>query len=47
MVAFITGAGLKTQEAVAPSLPAANVIKPTIASFEEALAARQVQEVRT
>jgi threonine synthase len=45
VVAFITGGGLKTQEAVAPSLPPAQVIKPTIAAFEEQLAQRQAQEV--
>jgi len=39
VVAFITGAGLKTAEAVAPSLNAALKINPTIESFEEALAA--------
>ena len=40
VVAFITGAGLKTQEAVAPSLAPALTIRPTIDSFEEALAER-------
>jgi threonine synthase len=45
VVAFITGGGLKTQEAVAPSLPEATHIKPTIAAFEEALAERKVVEV--
>lgn len=39
VVAFITGAGLKTAEAVAPALNAALKIHPTIESFEEALAA--------
>jgi threonine synthase len=45
VVAFITGGGLKTQEAVAPALPEATHIKPTIAAFEEALAERKVVEV--
>lgn len=40
VVAFITGAGLKTQEAVAPALTPALRIRPTIASFEEALLER-------
>src|SRR5581483_8433187 len=39
VVAFITGGGLKTQEAVAPALPPATHIKPQISAFEEALAA--------
>ena len=38
-VAFITGAGLKTQEAVAGVVQPL-IIKPTIESFEEALAER-------
>ena len=41
VVAFITGAGLKTPEAVADSLPEAIQIAPTITSFEEALSRRQ------
>ena len=41
VVAFITGAGFKTQEAVENALPAAIHVQPTIASFEQALAARQ------
>jgi threonine synthase len=40
IVAFITGGGLKTQEAVADALPPALQVKPTVASFEEALLAR-------
>jgi threonine synthase len=40
VVAYITGAGLKTQEAVADALPAPLHIQPTLASFEEALAQR-------
>ena len=40
VVAFITGAGLKTQEAVADSLPDPIHVQPTIASFEEAMAQR-------
>jgi len=40
VVAFITGAGLKTQEAVAPWLQPALAVQPTIASFEEALSER-------
>jgi threonine synthase len=40
VVAFITGAGLKTQEAVADVLPEPLHVQPTIASFEEALALR-------
>ena len=36
VVAFITGAGLKTQEAVAPRLKPALAVKPNIASFENA-----------
>ena len=40
VVAFITGAGLKTQEAVAPRLRPALAVQPTIGSFEEALSER-------
>jgi len=40
VVAFITGAGLKTQEAVVPALKPALKISPTIDSFEQALTAR-------
>jgi threonine synthase len=40
VVAFITGAGLKTQEAVLPRLAPSLVVKPSIASFEEALQQR-------
>jgi len=39
-VAFITGAGLKTQEAVADSLPEPIHIQPSISSFEQALSDR-------
>jgi threonine synthase len=42
VVAFITGAGLKTQEAVMPALTPALKIRATIDSFEEALAERQL-----
>ncbi len=42
VVAFITGAGLKTQEAVIPSLTPALHIRATIDSFEEALSERQL-----
>jgi threonine synthase len=42
VVAFITGAGLKTQEAVVPALAPALHIQPTIDSFEEAVAARDL-----
>jgi threonine synthase len=40
VVAFITGAGLKTQEAVAPALKPALSVRPTIESFEEAYSER-------
>ncbi len=40
VVAYITGAGFKTQEAVADALPTPLHIQPTMASFEEALAQR-------
>jgi threonine synthase len=40
VVAFITGAGLKTQEAVADALPDPLYVKPNLASFEEALLER-------
>ena len=40
VVAFITGAGLKTQEAVAPRLQPRLDIQPSITSFEEALSER-------
>jgi threonine synthase len=40
VVAFITGAGLKTQEAVLSSLAPSLVVRPTMASFEEALKGR-------
>jgi threonine synthase len=42
VVAFITGAGLKTQEAVAPSLTPALSIKATMESFEQALSEREL-----
>jgi threonine synthase len=38
VVAFITGAGLKTQEAVQDRLVPRLVIEPHLASFEEAIA---------
>jgi threonine synthase len=41
VVAFITGAGLKTQEAVAPALKPALTVKATIDSFEDALEERE------
>lgn len=41
VVAFITGAGLKTQEAVAPALRPPLAVEPTIESFEQALEARE------
>lgn len=41
VVAFITGAGLKTQEAVAPALQPALSVRPTIESFEQALSERE------
>ena len=41
VVAFITGAGLKTQEAVAPALTPALQVKATIESFEHELEARE------
>ena len=40
IVAFITGAGLKTQEAVTPVLSPALNITPDIGAFEEALTER-------
>lgn len=40
VVAFITGAGLKTQEAVTEALTPPLHVQPTIASFEEALGER-------
>ncbi|MCH7718873.1 MAG: threonine synthase [Chloroflexi bacterium] len=40
VVAFITGAGLKTQEAVTGALTPPLSIEPTIASFEEAMGER-------
>jgi len=41
VVAFITGAGLKTAEAVQDALAEPVLVDPTIASFEEAIARRQ------
>jgi threonine synthase len=41
VVAFITGAGLKTQEVVAPELDPALSITPSLAAFEEALLERE------
>jgi threonine synthase len=40
VVAFITGAGLKTQEAVVDKIGKALHVSPTVASFEEAIAQR-------
>ena len=40
VVAFITGAGLKTQEAVADVLPPPLMVQPTVESFEAALLER-------
>ncbi|HUS83426.1 MAG TPA: threonine synthase [Dehalococcoidia bacterium] len=40
VVAFITGAGLKTQEAVIDKINKALHVAPTVASFEEAIAQR-------
>ncbi|MEX1254318.1 MAG: threonine synthase [Dehalococcoidia bacterium] len=42
VVAFITGAGLKTQEAVSEALTPPLRIQPTIAAFEQALGGRPV-----
>lgn len=47
VVAFITGGGLKTQEAVENALPEAIHIKPTMASFEEVMAVRAAQSLVT
>ncbi len=44
-MAFITGAGLKTQEAVADVLEEPLHIEPHIASFEEALGERRDTDV--
>ncbi|HLG74028.1 MAG TPA: threonine synthase, partial [Chloroflexota bacterium] len=44
-VAYITGNGLKTQEAVADQLAPSMCVGPTLTSFEEALAAREPQLV--
>jgi threonine synthase len=41
VVAFITGAGLKTQEAVQGALAEPLLVKPSIASFEEAFSRRR------
>jgi len=41
VVAFITGAGLKTQEAVAPALKPALAVEANIESFEQALEERE------
>jgi threonine synthase len=41
VVAFITGAGLKTQEAVTEALEPPLHIEPNIASFEQALGERE------
>ena len=42
VVAFVTGAGLKTQEAVMPALTPALQIRATMESFEEALSQRDL-----
>jgi len=42
VVAFITGAGLKTQEAVVDKIAKAVHISPTVASFEQAIGERDV-----
>ena len=41
VVAFITGAGLKTQEAVLDALTPPLHVQPHVASFEEAIARRK------
>jgi threonine synthase len=41
VVAFVTGAGLKTQEAVAPALQPPLQVQATIESFEQELEARE------
>lgn len=43
-IAFITGSGLKTQEAVTNSLAAPIQIKPNLSAFQEALAKRAEQK---
>ena len=45
-VAFITGAGLKTQEAVIDTLEPPLHVEPTIASFEEAFGERREADVQ-
>ena len=45
-VAFITGAGLKTQEAVIDTLEPPLQVEPTIAAFEEALGERREVDVQ-
>ena len=45
-VAFITGAGLKTQEAVIDTLEPPLQVEPTIAAFEEALGERREADVQ-
>ena len=47
VVAFITGAGLKTQEAIAEFLPEPMFVQPNMASFEEALLERKGGPTRT
>ena len=47
VVAFITGGGLKTQEAVTDALPEALQVKPTMSSFEEALLASKGRAIPT
>ena len=45
-VAFITGAGLKTQEAVKDTLEPPLQVEPSITAFEEALGARREANVQ-
>lgn len=47
VVAFITGAGYKTQEALAGHLPPFMQVKPTVASFEEALEKRKAEKSKS
>ena len=46
-VAFITGAGLKTQEAVKDTLEPPLQVEPNITAFEEALGERRGADVQT
>ena len=47
VVAYITGAGLKTQEAVSGRLAPPIHVQPTLHAFDEALAAREAAGART